>query len=211
MSIPAGYKCNQWGWFWKESDNSGPYYLDADGVMTQGLPSKLYTDDGGEYSRLRVDVGQTGFWAAREFKTTHEFSILSGASQVIKVVAPVNTVLYNFSVELSLAELRAELVSGGTEGGAFNVPLSILKTNNMTTGSAYVGQVTMAAGGTHTGGTLAEVLTVVSGAVAVKAVVQSAEEDYPIGFAPGTYYIRLINTNGNTAIGIFKARWEERP
>ena len=35
MSLPAGYKCNQWGWFWKESDNSGPYYLAADGVMRQ--------------------------------------------------------------------------------------------------------------------------------------------------------------------------------
>lgn len=32
MTIPAGYKCNQWGWFWKEADNSGPYYLDAPGT-----------------------------------------------------------------------------------------------------------------------------------------------------------------------------------
>ena len=37
MSIPAGYKQNQWGYFYKESDNSGPYWLDADGTMQQGL------------------------------------------------------------------------------------------------------------------------------------------------------------------------------
>jgi len=35
MSITAGYKCNQWGWFWKEADNSGPYYLGDDGLMHQ--------------------------------------------------------------------------------------------------------------------------------------------------------------------------------
>lgn len=46
MSIPSGYKCNQWGWFWKESDNSGPYYLGADGIMHQlGLSSGELTKD----------------------------------------------------------------------------------------------------------------------------------------------------------------------
>ena len=35
MSIPSGYKCNQWGWFFKDSDNSGPYYLGPDGIMHQ--------------------------------------------------------------------------------------------------------------------------------------------------------------------------------
>jgi hypothetical protein len=37
MSIPAGYKGNQWGYFYKESDNSGPYFLGADGAMHQSL------------------------------------------------------------------------------------------------------------------------------------------------------------------------------
>lgn len=37
MSIPTGYKCNQWGWFWRESDNSGPWFLGADGEMHQNL------------------------------------------------------------------------------------------------------------------------------------------------------------------------------
>jgi hypothetical protein len=35
MSIPAGYKQNQWGWFYRESDNSGPYYLGPDMIMHQ--------------------------------------------------------------------------------------------------------------------------------------------------------------------------------
>lgn len=174
-------------------------------------PTVLMTDGDGPYARLRVDAGQTGFWAGREAFMFHEFSIPDGGTRVIKVVAPVNTVVYNFSVYLTLAEIRVELVVGGTEGGVFDAAIPVFKTNNMTTQSGYTPQITMIYGGTHTGGTVVDLLTAVSGANAQQAVAASANEDQPVGFAPGTYYIRLINTNGNTANGIFRARWEERP
>lgn len=174
-------------------------------------PLKLMTDENGQYSRIRVDVGQTGFFAGREARTFYEFSIASGATQVIKVVAPVNTIVQMFAVELELAEIRVELVVGGTEGGTFNTALPIFKTNTMTTASSYTPQVTMHRGGTHTGGTVVDLLTAVSGANAQKSVASSASENSPQGFPAGTYYIRLINTDGNTANGIFRTRWEERP
>lgn len=174
-------------------------------------PIKLMTDDNGAYSRIRVDVGQTGFFAGREARTFHEFTIASGASRVIKVVAPTDTIVQTFAVELELAEIRVELVVGGTEGGTFNTALPIFKTNTMSTASNYTPQVTMNYGGTHTGGTVVDLLTAVSGANANKSVASSASENLPQGFAAGTFYIRLINTDGNNAIGIFRARWEERP
>lgn len=176
-------------------------------------PFALLTDsDGkGDYSRLRVDVGQTGFFAGREFRTFYEFSIASGATQVIKVVSTVDTILQMFAAELDLAELRLELRYGGTEGGTFNTALPIFKTNQMSTTSNYASQMTMAVGGTHTGGTLLDVMTLISGANANKAVASSGKEDLPQGFAAGTFYIKLINTDGNTANGIFKTQWEERP
>lgn len=174
-------------------------------------PAKLMTDSDGDHARLRVDTGQTGFFAGREARTFYEFSIASGASQVIKVVAPTNTIVQTLSLELELAEMRLELVIGGTEGGTFATPLLIFKTNTMTTASAYVPQVTMAVGGTHTGGTVVDLLTAISGANANKAISSSATEALPQGFAAGTFYIRLINTDGNTATGIFRDRWEERP
>lgn len=173
-------------------------------------PSKLMTDGDGDYSRMRVDVGQTGFFAGREARTFYEFSIASGETQVIKVVSPTNTIVQVFAVELELAEIRVELVVGGTEGGTFNTPLSIFKTNTMSTASTYTPQVTMNRGGTHTGGTLVDVLTAVSGANPNKSVASSASENLPQGFAAGTFYIKLINTDGATANGIFRARWEER-
>jgi hypothetical protein len=42
-------------------------------------------------------------------------------------------------------------------------------------------------------------------------VASIANENEPLGFSFGTYYIRLINTDGVAATGVFRARWEERP
>ena len=174
-------------------------------------PAKLMTDGDGDFSRLRVDAGNTGFFAGREARTFYQFSIPNGQSQVIKVVSLTDTIVQNLILELDLASVRLELVVGGTEGGTFATPLPIFKTNTMSTASDYVPQVTMNRGGTHTGGTVVDVLTAISGANENKSVSQTATEDLPQGFAAGTFYIRLINTDGATATGIFRARWEERP
>lgn len=174
-------------------------------------PAKLMTDSDGDYARLRVDAGQTGFFAGREARTFYEFSIASGARQVIKVVAPTDTVVQQLLIDLYLAEIRLELVVGGTEGGTFATPLPIFKTNTMSTASNYSPQVTMNLGGTHTGGTIVDLIQTVTDTNANKATPAGASEDSPQGFAAGTFYIRLINTDGATATGIFRARWEERP
>lgn len=173
----------------------------------------LMTDGGyGNYRRLRVDVGQTGFFAGREFRTLYEFSIATGASQVIKVIAPCDTIVQMFAAELQTAKLRVELLFGGTEGGTFSTALSIFKTNTMSSSSNYVRQVTMTTGGTHTGGTLVDLLLLKSGdgTSASKDVLTTASESLSVGFPAGTYYIRLVNTDGATATGVFRARWEER-
>ena len=174
-------------------------------------PLKLMTDDNGDYSRMRVDVGQTGFFAGREARTFYEFSIASGATQVIKVVAPTDTIVQQLSIDLYLSEIRLELLIGGTEGGTFATPLPIFKTNTMSTASNYVPQVTMNRGGTHTGGTVVDLIQTLTDTNPNKATPAGASEDSPQGFAAGTFYIRLINTDGATATGIFRARWEERP
>jgi len=174
-------------------------------------PKVLMTDANGAYARLKVDVGQTGFFAGREFRTFYEFSIPSGQTRVIKVISNVDTILQTFGAELELAELRIELRVGGTEGGSFGTSLPVLKTNVMTTSSNYTSQITMSTGGTHTGGVVVDVLTLFSGANPNKAAASTATEASPQGFSEGTFYIVLTNTDGNDAIGIFRARWEERP
>jgi len=175
-------------------------------------PYDLLTDGGdGEYRRLRVDVGQTSFYAGREFRSFLEFNILSGATQVIKIVAGCDTVVQQIALDLTLSQIKFELRVGGTEGGTFSTALPVFKTNGMSTASAYTSQISLASGGTHTGGTLVDVFQAISGSNVNKAVVQSITEALPVGFSAGTYYIKLINTDGSTALGILKLRWEERP
>ena len=174
-------------------------------------PKVLMTDGNGSYARLRVDVGQTGFFAGREFRVLKELSIASGATQVLKIVSPIDSILYAFNVELTLSQLRIELVAGGTESGTFNGVITPLKTNQMTTASSYASQVTFATGGSHTGGTVIDAFDIVSGSNVNKAIVQQVDENQPLGFSAGTYYIRMHNTDGATANGFLKLRYEERP
>ena len=174
-------------------------------------PKVLMTDGNGSYARLRVDVGQTGFFAGREFRVLEELSIASGATQVLKIVSPINSILYAFGVELTLSQLRVELVAGGTESGAFSSVITPFKTNQMTTASSYTSQVTFATGGSHTGGTVIDAFDIVSGSNVNKAIVQQVDENQPLGFSAGTYYIRMHNTDGATANGFLKLRYEERP
>jgi hypothetical protein len=209
MTIPAGYKCNQWGWFWRESDNSGPYFLDLDGQMAQGLPVKMFTDSNGDYARLRVDPGQTGFFAGREFMTFHEYAIPTGSSIAIRAVAEVNVILQKFLVDSWAGDIRLELSSGSTVTSPFVNQLPIMRSNMMTTADlSYVSQVDMDNGGTVIGGTLLDVFQFTSGN---KGTAVETGADDPIGFPAGTYYVVISNIGNQTASGVFKARWEERP
>ena len=187
----------------------------ADGTYAERVeaypPSVLMTDSEGIYSRLRVDVGQTGFFAGREFRVLREFSILSGATQVFKIVSPINSILYGFSVDLTISQLRVELVAGGTESGSFETAITPFKTNQMTTASSYAGQVTFTTDGGHTGGLVVDAFDIVSGSNINKAIVQQVDENQPLGFSAGNYYLRLHNTDGATAKGFLKLRYEERP
>ena len=173
-------------------------------------PKVLMTDQNGIYTRLRVDVGQTGFFAGREFRTFWQFAIPTGQQAAIKIVAGCDTIVQQIALELILASVRFELVVGGTESGTFNNNLPVFKTNQMSTSSTYTSEVFLAYGGAHTGGTLVDVFDAISGSNQNKAVASGVTENLPTGFSAGTYYIRLINTDGATATGIMKLRWEER-
>lgn len=173
-------------------------------------PTKLMTDGDGDYSRVRVDVGQTGFFAGREAYTWTDFTIPTGENLVIKVVSPINSIVQIFGADLKLASIRLSLIVGGTEGGTFSTALPILKTNNMSTASSYTPQVTMHSGGTLTGGMIVNAFDLISGSNENKASETTASNELPFGFPAGTYYVKIENTDGNDAIGIFRARWEER-
>lgn len=188
------------------TDTTGTY--SRSGAIRVQPVEDLLTDHGnGPNRRLRVDVGQTGFFAGREFRTFFEFT----ANDVIKVVVPVNVILFGLGVTLTAGQMRLETVVGGTEGGSFSNVLPIFGRNNMTERPLplYTPVVTMASGGTHTGGTVLDVLLNKVADNAVFASSVGATEGDERGVGAGTYYFRITVT-GTTA-GVLKARWEERP
>lgn len=189
------------------------YAEQADGTHAEvmALPADLMTDGNGAYRRLRVDSGQTGFFAGREAMTFQRFDISTGTNRIIKLVSPVDFVIQTIGAALLVGKLDIELRSGGTEGGTFNVPLTVSRTNTMSSAPAYTPQITLASGGTHTGGNTLGVLLLDAGSQLQHLQEFVANNELPVGLAAGTYYVHLINTDGSDAEGVFRIRWEERP
>lgn len=205
MSIPAGYKCNQWGLFYKEVDNSGPYYLDANGVMCQGFPNKFYTDANGDYARLRVDPGQTSFWSGKQFRTFQKFEIQSLASVTVRATVANNIVLYGTSLTVDGAPVEMILYVGGTAAGPWT-PMPVLPKNTMVGTPVTISGVTLDHDGAHSGGTMIDLLRVPAGNKSAGFGAESSER----GVGPGTYYYEITNTGNQPATVVFEGWWEER-
>lgn len=164
-------------------------------------PLELLTDGGtGPNSRIQVDVGQTGFFAGREFRTFKEWEIATTATYVVKAVVPLNIILFDLGVQLDEGSIRVETLLGGVEGDTFSEVLPIFPTNTMSEKPQppYVGQVLLTGGGTITGGTLLDVVRSHT----------SGNTNFASSVGANTYYFRITLAG---AIGLFKARWEERP
>ena len=210
MPLPIGYSRANNGYVY-HIDGSGPYMVDADGSVTQGLPLKLYTDSNGPYARLRVDVGQTGFFAGREFRAFYDFSIATLTTRVIRLVCAVPMILEGFTVALIAEELLIEAVTGGAEGGSFATPITVFAANGMPGTSGYATQTVMATGGTHTGGTVRDIVRAKAGTNSANSTTTIIEAESPVGRAAIPLYIRMTNLGNGTATGVIKFRWEERP
>lgn len=176
-------------------------------------PFDLLTDGGsGPNRRLRVDVGQTGFFAGREFRTFREFNIAAGQTLVIKVEVPIDAILMEQAVELDGGSLRITNTSGGTPGGSFSETLPVIGKNNMSERPTplYVPQIGFTAGGTHTGGFVFDIHRVVAAtATAQQSTVGNVIGDER-GVAAGTYYVRYENFGSGAATGTLWFIWEER-
>ena len=113
------------------------------------LPTPIMsTSDDGASARLKVDVGQTGFWEGREFRFEYEIS----DPIVFKFVSPVDFILQNqvLASHDGVATLAVYLANQGTPSGVFNVPAGITPNNAMSTAPSYTGVITINSGGTFT-------------------------------------------------------------
>lgn len=175
------------------------------------IPHVLLSDNEGPYQRLRVDVGETGFFAGREFRSFYEFSLTAGASRVFKFVCPVDSIMQSIQLSLIVGEIRFEARSNGSPGGSFNANLPVLPTNYMSTVSGYSPVATITTGGTHTGGDLRDVSRALAGNNQSQSALNILEAESPIGRAAVDLYIVCSNPGSTTTQAIIKFRWEERP
>lgn len=176
-----------------------------------GTPQQILTGDSWDTARLRVDVGQTGFWEGREFRLNEPIDT-SSATFVIKVVSPIDFVLQlqRLVSETGKIEMRAYRSSGGVEGGTFSASPYYSNNNQMSDAPSYSGQVQVLTGGTFTPADIdSQKEMIVAKAATATAQVQSvggtsAKER---GLPAETYY--LVFTGGG--VGIYDLILEERP
>lgn len=181
------------------------------GRFIELLPD-LMTDGGyGESRRIRVDNGQTGFFAGREFRSFYEFSIATGASVVIKFTSPVDFILFEQSLTVDAGGIKYTAELPGTEGGSFTT-MPVIGKNRMAQRPTpyYAAQATIGVGGTLTGGTVVDTARVVTaGATAQQVTVGGSSDER--GLPAGSYYVRLANLSNGTSTGVYSLFWEERP
>lgn len=162
--------------------------------------------------RLRVDVGQTGFFEKREFETYREFPTATTGTYILRVVSPVNFILQGLSLEVEEGSARLATFSGGTPTGTFSETLPYASANTMTeTPPAYAPRIVVTAiptGGSLTGGSAIRVTRLKTAGNSNFASSVGSTPDLVVGRAPGTYYLTLQLT---AAIGVLKLRFEERP
>ena len=163
----------------------------------------------GLHGRIFVDAGGVNPAENRQYFMFHEFSMASGASEVVKVVITGDTIMNAFSVKVMSGKARVEIVAGGTEGGTFNQSIPVFPVNGMSTAVPRNSTTTMTSGGTLTGGTVMDLFLVNTGDNVNQSSGVTSGEDFAIGFPAGTYYIRVTNTDNSTAAGLVKALWTE--
>lgn len=190
------------------ADNVVLYTKGADGILRPIQGTGSYDKE----NRLPVDIGQTGFFEGREFRTFRRLNIATANELVIKAVVPINIVLYRLSVELIQGQVEVITTVGGTPGGTFNETLPVIPRNTMTEvpSPAPTSQVVLTAGGTISGATELDVVVAKTADNSNFAGLVGGVTGDERGIGPNTYHIRIVNTDGTSAIGTIHAFWEER-
>lgn len=182
------------------------------------------TDLGSGFDRVRVDVGQTGFFEGREFRSYFEFStdastsLAVGATRNFKFTCPVDFILQSQIVEVDKGGVRIQVFLGSTDGGGWSTIPIIGKNRSPTRrifpdGNYYVGQATFSTGGTLSGGTQSDVIRCRTASQTVSASNVGAAQDDVRYLPAGTYFIRMQPLAGvnDASEGIYSISWEERP
>lgn len=180
----------------------------------------LVTDPRGTTPRIKVDPGQTGFFARRMWSIAYEFATanpIADTPLVFRFIIPTDFIIHahSLTVDSGGVVLRTYREDQGTAGGTFS-PLFLQSENDMGEQPAYQFETIAGIGGTFTPTTgqlpITPLRVRTSGATAQQSSVGGSVVSEK-GRAAGTYYAvlsRMTGVSGNCT-GVYNLVIEERP
>lgn len=184
--------------------------------------SDLLTDGGfGQSRRLRVDPGQTGFFAGKFFRSYFEFLMpVAGPERSFRFTSPIDFILWIQDLVITQGAVRYEVFTGPTTAPGPWAPLPVIGVNRMASRPSplYAAQVTVdssVTAGAFTGGTPVDLLmirTASTNGQSSNVGLDNSERGLPAG----VYYGRISTLTGgltvnDSAQGKIALQWEERP
>lgn len=182
------------------------------------LPDSLITSGGieGNAPRLRVDPGQTGFFAGRMFRAFFTGVIpTAGPSVQFRFTAPVDFILWTQELSLTQGALQLEIFAGATSSGIWTeVPSIGLNRMSERPQPYYESQCVVEVGGDFSGGTrtdLIQVRTAQNNQNAANVGGAFSERGLP----SAVFHGRLSTLVGGIAVNdpaqyVYQLAWEER-
>ncbi|UCR91182.1 hypothetical protein [Ralstonia phage RpT1] len=171
--------------------------------------------------RVPVDVGSTGFFLGREFRTYWEVNKTAAQVRYFRVTSLVDFILLFQRLTLNSGAARLSAWTGAAFAGAWtSVP--VIGRNRMTDRETplYTSQITFETAlgptGSFTGGTEVDLIRVHSGTNQGNQSSSNVNGDsLTRGLPPGTYGIKIEPitgiTNADQVTGVYELAWEERP
>lgn len=156
---------------------------------------------------MQVVLLSLGFWQGKQFRAYREFTLSANQVVTLRLTATKPFLLQAQSLLLVGGDARAVIVTGATPAGTFT---------NITTlnpkyriGMEPVSTVSIAAGGTITGGSEREVLLcAASTGGATKSALGETQLAGTRGLPAATFYI-TITAGANGATGLYSIEWED--
>lgn len=185
--------------------------------QTATPPKDLLTDGGfGPSRRIRVDPGQTGFFAGRMFRAFIDGVIpVAGPSVQFRFTSPIDFILWSQDLDLTQGALQLEVYTGATPSGVWtSVPVIGLDRMTERPQPYYVAQCTVETGGNFSGGTRVDVMKVRTSSTNGNA--SNVGGDFSERGLPATvFYGRLSTLTGGLTVNdaaqyVYQIAWEER-
>lgn len=163
----------------------------------------------GVNSRVKVDVGQTGFFEGREFRFEYEVS----EPIIFKFSSPIDFILRSQSLfsHDGLSTLAVWRANQGADSGDFNIPAFIKPNNAMSSAPTYARQITINSGGSfepadENPNLAGEYIKAVAATSTAQRNTVGGSGVSERGLAAGDYYMIFTGTNAS-----YRLVFEERP